>query len=292
VSSPSDETEVSKRRLVSDLKELGIQAGMGLMVHSSLKSLGRVAGGPRTVVKALMEVITPRGTLMMPSFNHGAPFEDGGEGHFDPRRTPTTNGAIPDCFWRMPGVERSLNPTHSFAVWGRQAKSLTRGHHKTITMGPESPLGLLNSRGGHCLLLGVTYKVNTFHHVVEMSTGAPCLGLRTEAYPMILPGGRKVTGRTWGWRARGCPLTDQARYARFMRKRGLQKVGPVGESQSIFFKLSDCYDVISELLVEGMGRFPPCSRCRIRPRRVRENVPSDWDADRNAPMSTSKRRRR
>ena len=49
---------------------LGLQAGMGVVVHSSLRSLGHVEGGAQTVVEALMEIITPEGTLVMPSFNH------------------------------------------------------------------------------------------------------------------------------------------------------------------------------------------------------------------------------
>ena len=111
------------------------------MVHSSLKSFGRVEGGARTVIAALMEVITPEGTLLFPSFNHGRAFEEGQPGYFDPRETPTTNGAIPDLFWRMPGVLRSLAPTHAFAAWGKNARRYMQFHHRTLTMGPESPLG-------------------------------------------------------------------------------------------------------------------------------------------------------
>ena len=50
-------------------------------------------------------------------------------------------------------------------------------------MGPESPLGFLMRDEGYGLLLGVGYQANTFHHVVEMSTGAPCLGMRTRSFP-------------------------------------------------------------------------------------------------------------
>lgn len=36
---------------------------MKVMVHSSLKSFGHVEGGADTVVDALMELLTPEGTL-------------------------------------------------------------------------------------------------------------------------------------------------------------------------------------------------------------------------------------
>ncbi|HEY3415866.1 MAG TPA: AAC(3) family N-acetyltransferase, partial [Armatimonadota bacterium] len=134
--------------IVAGLRELGLPAGAGVMVHSSLKRFGLVEGGPRAVIEALMEVLTPEGTLLMPTFNHDVPFRPGGPGYFSPIETPTSNGAIPDFFWRMPGVRRSLDPTHPFAAWGKHARRYTEFHHRTLTMGPQSPLGLLHADDG------------------------------------------------------------------------------------------------------------------------------------------------
>lgn len=275
-STPGPASGLTQADLVCGFRDLGITAGMGLQVHSSLSSFGHVEGGPATVVRALMEVLTPAGTLMMPSFNHGAPFEPSGPGYFHPGETPTTNGAIPDTFWRMPGVARSLNPTHAFAAWGLHAERYVANHHRTLTMGHDSPLGLLLADGGYCLLLGVSYAPNTFHHVVEMTTGALCLGLRTEAYPVVLPGGRRVMGRTWGWRGRPCPFTDRNRYADEMVD--LVRVATIGHCRATLYRLQDCYDVVARILAHGKAGFPPCSGCTIRPRQVPETVESDWDA--------------
>jgi aminoglycoside 3-N-acetyltransferase len=269
--------QVTKRDIVSGLYELGLAPGSGVMVHSSLRSFGHVEGGARTVVEALMEVVSSSGTLMMPSFNHGAAFAPGAPGYFSPMKTPSTNGAIPDLFWRMSGVSRSLNPTHSFAAWGRRSVEYTAHHHRTLTMGPESPLGLLLADDGWGLLLGVGYGANTFHHVVEMSGGAPCLGRRIEAYPMILPDGRWVEGRTWGFRAQACPFTDRNRYAPEMAVRSVERVGHVGESRVRLFRLRDCYQVVAQLLSQGAETLVPCSRCKIRPLRGKWTAPSDWD---------------
>ena len=187
------------------------------------------------------------------------------------------NGAIPERFWRMPGVYRSLNPTHSCAAWGRDAQRYTANHHRALTMGPGSPLGLLFADGGYGLLLGVGYRVNSFHHVVETSTGAPCLGLREVAYPMVLPDGRRVEGRTWSFRDKECPHTRTDGYAAEMASRGLHQQVRIGESKVTLFRLQDCYDVCARLLYEGQGDRPPCSRCSIRPWARRKRVASDWD---------------
>jgi aminoglycoside N3'-acetyltransferase len=266
---------VTREKIVAGMRQLGLHAGDGVIVHSSLKSFGRVTGGTQTVIEALMEVLTPQGTLVMPSFNHGTVFEDGKPGYFHPGKTATINGAIPDFFWRMKGVRRSLDPTHAIAAWGKYSQHYTRFHHRTLTMGPLSPLGLLHKDNGYGLLLGVTYGANTFHHVVEMSTGAPCLGLRTEAYPVALPDGRIVLGRTWGWREDACPLNDYTIYQDEMQP--FHKEVMIGQCRAILFRLQDCYAVIARFLREGRNNFPPCSHCKIRPRRIPQTVPSDWD---------------
>lgn len=263
--------------LIQALRDLGLHEGMGVMVHSSLSKFGYVEGGAPTVIGALMSILTERGTLLMPTFNHGEPFAKGGVGFFDPLHTRTINGIIPDTFWRMPGVWRSLDPTHPFAAWGRNAEEYVRDHHRTLTVGPQSPLGRLHADGGYALLLGVDYRANTFHHVVETILNAPCLGKRSEAYPVQLPDGRRVMGRTWSWRNTRCPIIDLGHYAEIMQQHGAHRQIPIGQATVTLFKLSDCFNVVAELLQNGVGENPPCYRCPIRPRQVAATVPSDWD---------------
>ena len=43
---------VSRGDIVAGLRDLGLAAGAGVVVHSSLKSFGRVAGGAQTGVEA------------------------------------------------------------------------------------------------------------------------------------------------------------------------------------------------------------------------------------------------
>jgi aminoglycoside N3'-acetyltransferase len=263
---------MTKETIAAGLRSFGVLTGAGVMVHSSLRSFGYVDGGARAVIEALMETVSADGTLMLPSFNHNAPFDEGGPGYYDPRETPTSNGAIPDLFWRLPGVLRSLDPTHPVAAWGKDAERYLRDHHRTLTMGPESPLGLLAGEGGYGLLLGVDFHANTFHHVVEMSTGAPCLGRRSEAYPVHMPDGQTVLGRTWGWRNASCPIDDTAAYAEEMFAGGWVREKTIGSCRALLFRLSDCYAVVAELLKSGKNGHPPCSRCPIRPRVVAQTV--------------------
>lgn len=276
---------VTKRDLRAALDDLDVRSGSWVMVHSSLSSFGRFGGGAAAVIETLMETIGDNGVLMMPSFNHGAPFRNGGAGYYDPAETPTTNGRIPDTFRRMPGVHRSLNPTHPIAAWGGESAALIQTHHRTLTMGPDSPLGRLGRQGGAVLLIGVNYSANTFHHVVETTTGAPCLGRRTEELPVRLPDGRRVLGRTWSWRAAPCPLNDGNRYADLMAPH--ERVATLGGARVTSFVTVSCFDVVAELLAEGRHGYPPCRRCPIRPKSGPYTVPSDWDEETGRPIATS-----
>ncbi|MFH0937921.1 MAG: AAC(3) family N-acetyltransferase [Planctomycetota bacterium] len=273
---------VTKEIIVRDLRALGIVSGMRVIVHSSLKSFGQVEAGPKTIVDALMEVVTEEGILLFPSFNHATAFELGAPGYYSSKETRTIDGAIPDYFWRQPGVLRTIDPSHPFAAWGKQAREFLKDHHRNITMSAESPLGRLWRSDGYALLLGVHYGPNTFKHVTEMTNNVPCLGARTEAYLVKLPDGRTVLGRTWGWREKNCPISEPGRHLQGeMERRGLHVKGNVAAANSILFKLDDCYKVLSEMLAKGFAGFPPCSACSIRPRHCAATVESDWDFEHN-----------
>jgi aminoglycoside 3-N-acetyltransferase len=107
------------------------------MVHSSLGKVGYSVGGPVVVVRALLEVLTPQGTLVMPA--ESPSMSNPGE-HlpvFDPRTTPTTMGAIPEAFRTYPGTRRSNHPLVSVCANGP--------HAETITAEPR-PLAVLVAR--------------------------------------------------------------------------------------------------------------------------------------------------
>lgn len=58
---------ITKESLVKDFILLGLNKGMTVIVHSSLSSIGWVCGGAVSIIQALMDVITPEGTIIMPT---------------------------------------------------------------------------------------------------------------------------------------------------------------------------------------------------------------------------------
>ena len=58
---------ILKAKIVQKLREVGLEKGDVVMVHTSLKRIGYVCGGAQTVIEALMEVVGENGTIMMPT---------------------------------------------------------------------------------------------------------------------------------------------------------------------------------------------------------------------------------
>ena len=125
------DTPATVESLEADLRALGLAAGQVVLVHSSLSSLGWVAGGAQAVLAALMNVLTDSGTLVMPAFSGGnsepslwraPPVQEVWwqiiRDHmpaFDRKLTPTRRmGAIPELFRSAADVRRSDHPACSW----------------------------------------------------------------------------------------------------------------------------------------------------------------------------------
>ncbi len=158
---------VTKDQLVQSLRQLGIHPGDLLMVHSSLKSFGRMEGGADAVIDALQEVLTEAGTLAMPAFTDCA--EGGSRGAYDANSTSIEKwvGLIPETFRQRQAVLRSGHPTHSVCAWGKKAAEFLQQDSPCDTFAADSPWGKLRSQNGKVLFLGEAIGGNTFLHACE-----------------------------------------------------------------------------------------------------------------------------
>ncbi len=157
---------VIEQLLIEDeLKKIGIKQGDTLIVHSSLKSIGNVAGGAETVIRALQNVLTDKGTLIMPTFSFS--LIQWSKEPFETEKTPSRVGAITDIFRKMEGVKRSNHPTHSIAVWGKLKDELTIPVLDAPPCGLGSPFEKLYNLNAKILMLGTHQDTNTMLHFCE-----------------------------------------------------------------------------------------------------------------------------
>lgn len=172
------EPHVGRSELVTGLRGMGVEDGDVLFVHSSLKSLGFVTGGPESVIAALQEAVGPTGTLLLPTY-----YLPGGtilatcqmSGYvFDKRVHGTNMGALPAAFLAVPGVERSIHPTHSVSALGHHARWLTAAHHRAPSVfGDGSPWQRFATLPRAKVLgLGISMGPVTFYHLLEDEMGA------------------------------------------------------------------------------------------------------------------------
>lgn len=153
--------------LYLSFKNCGIETGDLLLVHSSMGSIGYVQGGAKSVIAALLKLLGPEGTLVMPTMT--SPFET-----FDAKTSPSNVGILTETLRKHPEAHRSLYPVHSVSAVGKQAKEICENHEKCSSgCGPGSPFYKLWQLGGKILLLGVDQDRSTIFHAFETENNAP-----------------------------------------------------------------------------------------------------------------------
>jgi aminoglycoside N3'-acetyltransferase len=161
---------ITRKTLVRAFRRLGLQRGDTVCVHSSLRSMGYIVGGPAEVLEALFEAVGPEGCVMMPSFPLRTSMAEWVQQGmvYDVRETPATTGALTELFRRRPDVLRSLHPTNPVAAWGATAADLLRDHEKSPTpYGMDTPYGRLVERDRSFVLMMSTHVQSLLHHLQE-----------------------------------------------------------------------------------------------------------------------------
>ena len=166
-----DKRTLSEAEFESLLQRLGFNPGAVIFVHSSMNELSRrvPALSPMKVLQIMQQLVGTSGTLLLPTF----PFQGlqlryvETHDRFDTRRTPSQAGLITEVFRRLPGVVRSIHPTHPVAAWGKHATALTEDHHRGETFGPNSPICKIREYDGIVAGLGIGIEKFTIAHVPE-----------------------------------------------------------------------------------------------------------------------------
>lgn len=151
--------------LTIEFRNMGLDQGDLVLVHSSYKSFGGVDGGPQTVIDALLQAIGNSGTLVMPTFN----FDFCSGEAFDLHATPSQMGIITELVRQMPEAHRVFHPIYSFVAVGVLAEELGALSNKS-SYGADSLFAKLMDHDGKIMIIGLSYNdsMTFFHYVEEM----------------------------------------------------------------------------------------------------------------------------
>jgi aminoglycoside 3-N-acetyltransferase len=193
---------VTRSRLAEDLRELGLADGDTVMIHAAFSRVGKVLGGPDTLVDAVLDVIGPDGTVLsyqdwelsVDIWDDDGRVLDDLRAHvppFDPAtaRPSRDHGIIAATIGTRPGVLRSGNPGASVAAIGARAEEFVHAHPLDYGYGEDSPLARLVEAGGKVVMVGAPLDTMTLLHHAEHLADLPGKRRIRIEYPLATPAG-------------------------------------------------------------------------------------------------------
>ena len=227
---------MNKTELIEGLKRAGLQEGMEIEVHSSLSSLGYVEGGADTVIEALMECVTKRGSIFMPSLCFGPELELTEEDRdmgitvkikiLSEDAPKTAMGIIADTFRQREDVITGAGVSRT-SGWGLHADEAAKGG-----------LNYVIRNGGKALLLGVDiYKLTAMHYMEDI--------MPKEISNIFAPTeevNSKYPPSEWLVECGKPPVKPWYTIQDMAYKRGIMKEGHIGNCKYMLF---DIWDVVS-----------------------------------------------
>jgi aminoglycoside 3-N-acetyltransferase len=243
------------KTVVSALLAVGLKAGDTVFCHSNIGFFGIPEGIPsketafKIFLKAFQEVLTPKGTLVVPTFTYSFARNE----IFDRKHSPSKCGVFAEMLRELPKSVRSNDPMFSVAAIGARAHELTRD------LPPEC-------FGQNCFwdrflkAQGIICNLNfdagsTFIHYVEKYFQVPY------RYDKVFSGtfrenGYECTGEVIFFCQKN--LNDVSTTAafetfdRFARQLGIVRTRKIGRGAVVAITAADTYNLIEKML----PRFP------------------------------------
>lgn len=161
---------LTKKELLNDLLAIGVKQGDLLHLKVSLRSVGKMKDGARTLLDALIEAVGKEGTIVVDSFVTMFPLPLSKENSeiISDLNSPTFAGAFANEMVKHPDMFRSYHPVHRFTAIGKHAKELTVNH--TVEDNAYKVLVDMVERGAKNLTIGdKVVGVGTTHVALEFS---------------------------------------------------------------------------------------------------------------------------
>ena len=262
----TDRIEITKSRLLNDLKKIGVAKGDHLAVTLSFKSIGQVIGGPDTFIDTLLEAVGSEGTIMMNTYTKvfGVAVIPS-DFIYDKATTLPYTGLLPTIIIKRKDAIRSLHPACSVAAIGKMAKYLTEGHDETSN--PFLPYEKLAKIGGKYLAIGIGDRLVGIRHEAQRRAGLHVVPLYSGVKFKSLDGKIKT------FIGIASPCTKKLpELVPKLEKKGIVKRGKIGLARSVIGPADKIIDAMTSILRENptlnLCNDVFCHKCRELERRM------------------------
>lgn len=161
----------TKERIREQLASLNIPRGALVIVHTSLRCIGRVEGGAESLFDLILEYIfSKEGVLCVPTHTWDKAFD--GAISLDMTINDSCLGAFSKIALSKGGT-RTENPTHSMVLFGTPERVEALAKLERDIDFPTAKTGAYAAlaNGGYVLLVGVDQSKNTFLHAADEILG-------------------------------------------------------------------------------------------------------------------------
>jgi aminoglycoside N3'-acetyltransferase len=251
----------TRETIAEDVLRLGVAKGDVILVRGALGAVGRISGGAKAMVEALLDAVGASGTVVSLSFTETAFIRRPDPAKPFTQDSPTYAGALPKAMLGYEGRSRSLHPNCSFVAIGARAQEIVDGHGPKA--GAYEPVRKMIAMGGKGILIGCVDASPGFTtaHLAE----ADLRLYRRVIFPWL----NKVyyvdqdrSLRLFTRMDHGlCSQGFSNFYSHYVR-RGILRSGYVGNAYSVAVPLAQAYEIERALLAEN-PRFAVCGdrRC-------------------------------
>lgn len=265
-SRPSKPLEITKDRIISDLKKIGMRKGDHVAVTLSLKSIGFVKGGPEAFIDALLETVGPDGTIMMNTFTLSFPPSKILSNYiFDPEITVSYTGLVPETLRKRKDAIRSQHPSCSVAAIGKLATYLTEDHDESSN--PYMPYSKLAQIDGKYLCIGLGNRLVAVRHEAQRRAGL----FKVPLFAAVKYRNGKGKIKIFFYKQPPC-TENLPKMVPILDKMGILKKGKTGHASSILASAKELLNTMAGLLKKNptlsLCDNIRCCKCRELERRM------------------------
>lgn len=252
-----------------NLKKLGISTGDMLFVRISYKAIGKVEGGPKAVIDAILNVIGDEGTLLATAFPKRIPsykrwFH---RNYIYKKGMKPSTGAIPSVMCTYSNAFFSSNPISPYVAIGKNAEKIT-SIHRPDTESYAIVKYIITNYNPKCLRIGGNELDGTTHLALS-----EVLSDREE-YQVRLPSGIYfIENGVKKWKERTvskfCYNGYKQFYIQYIQEdpSAVLKSGKVGEGDAVVTSMTRTYMIEKRYISEDprvlFCKSDSCMTCRV-----------------------------